>query len=262
MAQLHVEEHWTGLEGEGFPLLLIQGLGYATWAWRHQLGPLAERFRVIAFDNRGAGRSEKTPGPYSIEELADDAAGVLDGRRAHVFGISMGGYIAQTLALRHPELVERLVLGCTGTGGTDYEPLPEETRHAWESNAHLPPDEYARNTMYLSFRPGWTDEHPQHYEELIEARLLYPTPPETWRAQYDACTAFVQQATPVERIRAPTVVIHGDADRIVPYVNGVDLARRIPDAPLETFTDAGHLFFIEEPERTNQLLVEFLAPRP
>lgn len=249
-----VEEH-----GDGHPLLLIQGLGYATWAWRHQLGPLSERFRVVAFDNAGAGRSAHVPPPYSIERFADDAAAVLDGRRAHVFGISMGGYVAQTLALRHPHLVERLVLGCTGTGGPAHLPLPDETQRAWEASAHLPPEQFARNTMHLSFRPGWWEEHPQQAESLLEARLRFPTPPENWRAQYDACWDFVSRVSPVEEIASPTLVVHGDADRIVPYANGVELARRIPAARLGTFAGAGHLFFLEEPERTNELLLDFLS---
>ena len=254
MSELYVEEH-----GERHPLLLIQGLGYATWAWRYQLEPLSRLFRVIAFDNRGAGRSPKTPGPYSIDALADDAAAVLAGRRAHVFGISMGGYIAQALALRHPQLVERLVLGCTATGGPEHVDLPEETQRTWEAHAHLPPPEYVAATMHLSFRPGWREAHPERYAALVEARLEHPTPPECWRAQYDAGWEFVRRVTPVERIAAPTLVVHGTADRVVPYSNAGALARRIPGARLETLDGAGHLFFLEEPLRTNALLTEFLS---
>jgi pimeloyl-ACP methyl ester carboxylesterase len=252
---LYVEEH-----GEGFPLLLIQGLGYATWAWRHQLGPFSERFRVIAFDNRGAGRSEKTPGPYSIEGLADDAVGVLQGRRAHVLGISMGGYIAQTLALRHPELVERLVLGCTGSGGPENVTTPKATTDEWEAHAHLPTPEFARATMHLSFAPGWADEHPEELEDLLAARLEFSTPMEAWRAQYDACWGFVGRVSPLERIEAPTLVLHGDADRIVPYENGLHLARRIPHTELVTFPGTGHLLFLERPREFNEAVLRFLSP--
>ncbi len=252
--RLYAEEH-----GDGPPLLLIAGLGYAVWSWQRQLPAWSRRFRCIAIENRGAGRSPKPPGPYSIEEMADDAAETLAGRRAHVAGYSMGGYIAQTLALRHPELVERLVLVCTGTGGPEYHVIPDETNTAWLEHADQPPADYARATMPLSFRPGWTEAHPEEFEQLLADRLRHPTPPECWRAQYDACWRFVTERRPVEDIEAPTLVAHGDADRVVPYENGVELARRIPHARFERFDGAGHLLFLEEPDRFNDVVVSFLT---
>jgi len=254
VSDLHVEEH-----GDGFPLLLIQGLGYATWAWRFQLPFFAGRYRVVAFDNRGAGRSPKTPGPYTIEGLADDAAAVLAGRRAHVLGISMGGYVAQALALRHPQLVERLVLCCTGSGGPRNVTTPKATTDAWEAHAHLPPHEFARASMPLAFAPGWTEEHPELYEQLLAARLEFPTPPETWRAQYDACWDFVGRVSPLEEIAARTLVVHGTADRIVPYENALHLVDRIPQAELATFEDAGHLVFVERPDAFNDRVLRSLT---
>jgi 3-oxoadipate enol-lactonase len=180
--RLYAEEH-----GEGHPLLLLTGLGYAIWSWRRQLPEWSKHFRCIAVENRGTGRSPKPPGPTSIEEMADDAAEMLGGRRAHVCGYSMGGYLAQALALRHPDLVERLVLVCTATGGPDVAPTPAETQETWLAHADRPPPEFARATMPLSFRPGWTDEHPDEFEELLSSRLEFPTPAQSWRAQYDAC---------------------------------------------------------------------------
>lgn len=252
--RLYREEH-----GDGHPLLLITGLGYAIWSWQYQLPDWSRRYRCIAVENRGTGRSPRPPGPYSIEEMADDAAEMLDGRVAHVAGFSMGGYVAQTLALRHPQLVERLVLVCTATGGPNVVPTPQETTAAWLANADRPPPEFARATMPLSFRPGWTDEHPDEFERLLRDRLEFPTPPECWRAQYDACLEWSARVTPVEEIAAPTLVVHGDADRIVAYANGVELARRIPGSRFETFAGAGHLLFLEEPKRFNALVAEFLV---
>ena len=252
--RLYAEEH-----GDGHPLLLLTGLGYAIWSWQRQIPAWSRRFRVVAVENRGTGRSPKPPGPYSIEQMADDAAGMLDSRRAHVAGFSMGGYIAQTLALRHPQLVERLVLMCTGTGSPAYARLPAETRAAWDAFADRTPQEFARNTMPFSFAPGWTDEHPGEFEQLLRDRLKFPTPQEAWRAQYDACEAFVDRISPVEEIAVPTLVLHGDADRVVPYENGVELARRTPGAELVTFRGGGHLFFIEQHERVNATVVAFLA---
>ena len=196
--ELYTEEH-----GDGPPLLLLTGLGYAIWSWQRQLPDWSQRFRCIAVENRGTGRSPKPPGPYTIEELADDAAEALAGRRAHVAGFSMGGYIAQTLAVRHPELVDRLVLVCTATGGAGLTPTPPETVAAWEANSGRSPEEFARATMPLSFRPGWTDEHPEEFEALLADRLEYPTPPECWSAQYAACLDWTVRVTPVEQIEAP-----------------------------------------------------------
>ena len=125
LIELHVEER-----GEGFPLLLIQGLGWSKWGSRAQWDDYAERRRVLAFDNRGTGLSAKPEGTYTVEELADDAASVLDARgiaSADVYGHSLGGFIALTLALRRPELVRSLVLVGTGPGGPEHEPLPRET---------------------------------------------------------------------------------------------------------------------------------------
>jgi 3-oxoadipate enol-lactonase len=252
--RLHVEEH-----GDGAPLLLLNGLGYANWAWQRQLPDWPQRFRLVAVENRGTGRSPQPPGPYSLEEMADDAAEMLDGRRAHVCGYSMGGYLAQALALRHPDLVDRLVLVCTATGGPNVVRQPRETADCWAANAGRPPHEFARATMPLSFRPGWTDEHPDEFEALLRDRLEFPTPPECWRAQYDACNDWLARVSPVEEIAAPTLVVHGDADRIVPYENGVELARRLPNVLFETFDGAGHLLFLEEPARFNRLVADFLA---
>jgi 3-oxoadipate enol-lactonase len=254
--RLHVEEH-----GSGPPLLLIQGLGYAIWAWRNQLAPLATRHRVIAFDNRGAGRSDKPPGPYSIADLATDAAGVLDERAvtaAAVVGLSMGGFIAQTLALTRPDLVGRLVLVGTSPGGPDAMPQPAETREAWLAARDLPPEEFARATMPYSLAPGWTDAHPAVYESLLAARLEFPTPPEAWAAQYAACEDFLARGAPVEQIQAPTLVVHGLLDRVVDPHNGELLARRIPDARLLPIPGCGHQVPLEAPDRFNDAVLEFL----
>jgi 3-oxoadipate enol-lactonase len=260
VSDLYVEEH-----GDGFPLLLITGLGYAVWCWTRQLAAFAQRHRTIAFDHRGSGRSFKPPGPYSIELLADDAASVLEARgieRAHVLGHSMGGYVGQALALRRPELVERLVLVATSAGGPDSFPQPQATSEAWAAAAGLPPEEFARTTWPLSWREGWPAEHPDEYEELFRVRLEFPTPPECWAEQFEACAAFLNEGAPVEQIASPTLVVHGDRDRVVDYRNGGQLAERIPNARLETFAAHGHLVPLEAPERFNAIVLDFLRLRP
>ena len=232
------------------------------WCWEELREQLGAELNLNAFDNRGAGRSDKPAGPYTIAQLADDAAGVLDGlglARVAVLGHSMGGYIAQELALRHPSRVRSLVLVGTASGGPATLPVPKTTLDIWLANAHLPPPEYVRATMHLSFAPGWTDDHPSEYEAFIEARLEYPTPPEAWRAQFDAANAWSAAARPVEEIRVPTLVIHGDADRVLPVENGREIARRIPGAELRELPGRGHVLNLEEPDEFNGIVLDFLS---
>lgn len=241
---------WVEREGDGVPLLLIAGLGYACWCWRELREALRGEADVVAFDNRGAGRSDKPDGPYSIALLADDAAAVLEAeglRDAHVLGHSMGGYIAQTLALRHPERVRSLVLVGTSPGGPGTAPVPQETLEVWKLAGTLPPAEYARRSMPKSFAPGWTERHPQEFERVLARRLEFPTPAANWRAQFDACVEFVAQGAAVEAIRQPALVIHGEEDRVVPHENGVLLARRLPRGRLESLPNTGHLPMLEDP---------------
>ena len=254
--ELDVEEH-----GDGFPFLLIQGLGYSKWASRAQIADYAERRRVLAFDNRGTGLSPKPPGPYTIEELADDAASVLDARRissADVYGHSLGGFIALTLALRRPELVRALVLVGTGPGGPSHEPLPPETLETWMSVVGLPLDEAVRRTLPTAFAPGWIDGHPAEYAKWLAARLDPPTPPECWRAQLEAGRAFVEKGVPVEEITAPALVVHGDLDCVIPLSNGRLLAERLWNAELVVLPGRGHVPMLEEPAEFSAVVCAFL----
>jgi 3-oxoadipate enol-lactonase len=254
--ELHVEEH-----GEGFPLLLVQGLGYAKWASRAQVPMYAERRRVLAFDNRGTGLSPKPSGPYSMELLADDAASVLDARgiaQADVYGHSMGGFIALTLALRRPELVRSLVLVGTGPGGPDHVPLPRETLDVWMSVAGLPPEQAVRRTLPTAFPPGWTEAHPEEFEQWLAARVHPPTPPECWWAQFNASVAYKEHGVAVERIDTPALVVHGARDNVVPVENGQLLAARLPNAELVVLPGGGHVPMLEQPVEFGALVCGFL----
>jgi 3-oxoadipate enol-lactonase len=254
---LHAE-----VAGDGPPLLLIQGLGYATWAWQRQVPALAGLATTIAFDNRGSGRSDKPDAPYSIGLLADDALAVLSElgpAPADVAGFSMGGYVALTLAHRYPDAVRSLTLLATTCGGEGALGVPEETKAAWRRASSLDPAAFARETMPLSFAPGWADEHPDELERWLVARLAHPTPPFAWRRQYAACEAFLEHGIAAEKIAQRALVVHGTADRVVPYANAGLLAARLPECRLVRLDGAGHLALLERPDDVNTAIARHLA---
>ena len=209
---------------------------------------LSQKFHTISLDNRGAGRSDFLSGPISIKMMADDVARIISEcalGSVHVIGHSMGGYIALTLAKDHPDLVLSLVLVCTAAGGEACVPVPESTLERWREAAPLPPSDFARRTMPLSFAPDWVNKHPDAFEGYLTARLTFPTLPLAWAAQFVACEDYLSSEFPVEEISQPSLVIHGVADRVVPFENGQDLARRLPRGQLLTYRDGGHLCFLE-----------------
>jgi pimeloyl-ACP methyl ester carboxylesterase len=195
-----------------------------------------------------------------MEQFADDAVSVLQAlgvESAHVIGLSMGGFIAQLVALRQPGRVRSLVLVGTSPGGAEHVPVPAETLDAWLANAHLPPEEFARRTMHLSFSVGWSEAHPELVEELVAARLEHPTPSECWRAQFAATGPFLVTGAPVEEIHVPVLVVHGAADRVVPISNGQLLARRISGAELVVVPGVGHVVPLEAPDTFDRLVEDF-----
>jgi 3-oxoadipate enol-lactonase len=240
--------------GSGAPLLLIQGLGYARWGWEPLVGPLAESYRVITFDNRGVGDSDAPPGPYDTATMAADAVGVLDAlgiEKAHVMGASLGGMIAQMVALEHPDRVDRLVLACTTPGG-DAHPMPRVTVRLFAEAADLPQEESVRR--FTANALGTTGP----LEAIVARRLSRPQDPFAWNAQAVAAQGHDATAR-LGEITAPTLVLHGTADRVVDPRNAELLGERITDARVELLPDLGHLFFWDDPDRTAELVRGFLG---
>jgi 3-oxoadipate enol-lactonase len=245
--------------GGGPPLLLIQGLGYAgSWGWGPVLEPLARSFRVLSFDNRGIGGSDRPAGPYSAGQMAGDALAVLDAAgvdHAHVVGASLGGMVAQELALASPERVDRLVLACTTPGGPGAFPMPEKTVRLITQPLDLPVVErfrvFVRNALSEPYDDAIVDA-------ITELRIAEAQPLEAWQAQAAAGMAHDAHDR-VAGIAAPTLVLTGTADEVVDPRNSELLAELIPGARLERFEGAGHLFFWQEPARSVALLEEFLG---
>ena len=253
-SKLYVEER-----GTGEAVLLVAGLGQGMWAWRYVVDLLATRWRTITFDARGTGRSPRIDRECSIRSFAEDALEILGGRAAHVVGLSMGGYIALTLALQRPELVRSLVLAGTGAGGPDRVPRPDDVRDGFNAALSLPYERFVRSTLHYAFAPGWTERNPERIEEIVAARLAHPAGFDTIQAHADACYRYYAEGIEVERVVAPALVLHGDADRIVPVENGRSLARRLPNASYVELPGRGHNLPLEDPEGFVRLMEDFYA---
>jgi pimeloyl-ACP methyl ester carboxylesterase len=250
--------------GAGAPVLLVMGLGMNATGWWRTVPVLAEAgLKVIAFDNRGVGRSSRPPGPYSVPQMADDCAAVLDAAgeaSAHVYGISLGGMIAQELALRHPERVRSLVLGATTPGGRQAVPLPDDVRAFFERRADMPAEEAVWASVPYNYGPTTRAHHAQRIGEDVAQRLRFPIEPDGYRAQLAAAldhSALDRVSTLTHR----TLVVHGDADVMVPPGNGELLARAIPDAELELLPGAGHLYPTDAPD-ADRRVAQFLLSAP
>jgi 3-oxoadipate enol-lactonase len=243
-------------------VLLVMGLGMTATSWWRTVPVLAERLRVLSFDNRGVGRSTRPPGPYTVAQMADDAVAVLDAAgeaSAHVYGVSLGGMIAQEVALRHPEHVRRLVLGASTPGGAPAVAADPETLAFFRRRAAMPAEEAVWASVPYNYAAWTGGDHGQRVAEDIVERLRFPIEPEPYRAQLAAALghdAFARLGS----IRAPSLVVHGLEDRMVPPANARLLADEIPDAALVLLPGAGHLYFTDEP-RADREIARFLSAR-
>lgn len=245
--------------GTGSPLILIMGLRRNLTWWYRQIPELSRHYRVVAFDNRGAGRSDKPVMEYSISLFADDTAGLMDVlgiQKAHILGISMGGYIAQELALRHPDKVRSLLLGCTSCGGSRAVLMSQERTKKFTANDGLTPTEILRKDMDIYFSDGFIANHPDEVKEFIEISLQYYQPADAFLRQFAACLKH-DTADRLGGIRVPVFIATGDDDPLVPSANSLILKELLPGAELCVFPGCRHCFFIEESEIFNRKAIEF-----
>lgn len=245
--------------GSGEPLLLIQGMSANHKAWGRPFSSLLERdFEVIAFDNRGMGLSRKVTEAFSIAEMAADTAALLEALEigsAHVLGISMGGMIAQELALAHPEKLRSLTIGCSYCGGEGSQLMdPADFQGLVEAMSSGDAQRVFRAMYELNLSPGFRAEE-SRFAEFVEMAEALPAARETIGLQVQAIMAHDTRAR-LPNIAAPTLVIHGTVDRVLGYPNGPLIASLVPGARLETYEDVGHMFWWEQPERTAELVRE------
>ena len=247
--------------GAGDPLVLIMGHGGDHLAWGFQFRVFAEHHRVIAFDNRGAGQTDQPDHPYSTRQMAADTVGLMDVLgidRAHVLGVSMGGMIAQELALAHPGRVRSLQLHVTYARPDAY--LRARLQTARRERAALSRDVAVASTLFWLFARTTYEDRPELVEAILQTALANPHP--------QSLTGFVQQADAclthdaldrLVAIRCPTLVTAATDDILIPAALCREIAARIPGAEFRLIENAGHVPFWECPDRFNTLCLDFIA---
>ena len=251
-------------QGIGPDLVLITGVGYSSWFWHPLLAGLADHFRVTVFDNRGTGDSDKPAGPYTIEMMAADTAGLIDTLGigpAFVLGHSLGGYVAQRLVASRPELVSHLILASTNLGGRQVIPITPEALQVL-TNRSGEPLELIRRGIAIATHSRFGESRPEFIHQMVAYRLTNPVPPAQYTAQVmaGAATAAWSEAqikANMAAITMPTLILFGEDDRVVPPGNAQLLAAQIPQAQVVMLPNTGHLFPLEDPAGTIAALCHF-----
>jgi pimeloyl-ACP methyl ester carboxylesterase len=256
---IYYEEH-----GSGEPLLLIMGWGCNAATWKPQVPGLAERFRVITFDNRGVGRTSAPKPAYLIADMVDDTRGLLDAldiERAHVFGISMGGMIAQELAINFPERIDALALGCTSPGSRRAAGHRELLKNISEFNARVGSDGPSLEWFQDFLKRLWTDgaisRSHTHLQDFVLSMIRFPPTQHGLRNQSHA-VAMHDTYDRLSQIQHRTLVMTGDKDGLIDCENSLILAGRIPNADLKIFPGLKHAFHLEAAARVNTVLIDFI----
>lgn len=247
--------------GTGAPLILIGGYTMVKEAWGLQVEGLSSHFRILTFDNRGVGESSIPEGPFTIADMASDVIGLMDGlsiKRANVFGISMGGLIAQVLALDYPERVMKVALGCTTPGGKGaIAPKPHVLEALSKAaDPSVDPATAVKMRVPMLFGREFLENEPERLDSWVQMAVRYAPTPQGAAGQLRALSRFnVRDRLP--QIRCPVLVLTGSEDLVMDPENSRILAREIPGASLYVVQGAGHLFFLERPDEVNRVLIEF-----
>lgn len=250
--------------GSGKALVLIAGLGYPLWQWHKMVPYLAEHFQVITFDNRGVGQSVKPSGPYSAQMLAADTVGLLNVlgiEKAAIMGHSMGGFVAQAMALDFPEKVSKLILCSTNFGGPNHVPVTPEAFAVLSDTTSDPLSRFT-NGLKVSTAPGWADAHPDMVKEWTEWRIANPIDMAGYQSQLAIGLALTSEEAAFEKklpnISVPTLILFGAHDKVVPPENAALLQKQIQGSRTAIIPDAGHFFPIEVPEVASQIVIDFI----
>jgi pimeloyl-ACP methyl ester carboxylesterase len=245
--------------GEGPYLILIEGLGASLYLWEKQIPELSKHFTVIAYDNRGVGKTDKPAGPYTINMMAKDLAGLMDALdipKADILGVSMGGFIAQEFTLLYPEKVNKLVIAATSAGGKDHVPMSQETL-----SLVLAASGESRDIIKKKLALVYTKEYlsnKETIEHLVDLRIQNPQSPEAYQAQAMAGMTF-DRSEEVKNINKPTIILGATEDLLVPVQNSYNLNKKINNSKLKIFKGYGHQFFVEDAVEFNNEVINFLT---
>ena len=254
------------VRGSGDPLLMVMGMGASSASWDPELlAKLANSFQVITYDNRGTGLSDKPDIPYSLRMFADDGAALLDSLglgRVHLFGVSMGGMIAQEFAINHGPRLQTLTLGCTTFGGKRAVPPPPESIALLTAPRDgASEEEIMRRGWPLAYSAGYLRDHRDRLEARIPRLLANPTPVFAYKRHLEA-TYGLKTYDRLSEIHTPTLVITGGGDVLIPAKNSEILAEQISGARLHIIPTVGHAFFNEAPEEFLKVFVPFIQAHP
>lgn len=247
--------------GKGHPLLMIRGLGSNAAHWYSQIPDLAAHYRVITFDNRGIARSPDPGGDFTVPMMAADTLGLMDALeldRPHVMGLSMGGMIAQELAINHPGRVAGLILACTHPGGRHQIRPSKQVEAIFTRMVYEDTPEAKRNAAPSLFDPRTLEERPHLALEYTQVSLKHPAGAGILTKQWEAVLGH-DTFDRIHRIKASTLVLTGDADLLIPPENSGILTRCIPDARLKIVPGGGHQILVEQPMLCNRAILDFLA---
>ncbi|QUI23641.1 alpha/beta hydrolase [Vallitalea pronyensis] len=249
------------IHGSGEPLVLIEGLGYATWMWYKQIERLSQHYKVIVFDNRGVGKTDMPDEEYTIELFAADMAELLDAlgiKKAHILGVSMGGYVAQEFALSYPEYVDKLILCSTTFGGPNCIPIPEATLSMmFKGGGDYKSEDDIKKVISIALDEKNLSKHEDVLVKIMEEKMAHPQPKFAYNRQLMASAGFNTEER-LCKVKAETLILAGRGDRVVPWENSQLIQNKIPHSRCEVLEGAGHVFFMEQPALTNKLIVDFL----
>lgn len=250
--------------GEGVPLVLIEGLAQNINMWKYQIENLKDHFKIVAFDLRGNGKSDKPISGYSVDIFADDTIGLireLKLEKPNILGVSLGGFVALKILHKYGKEIDKGILVNTAYGGPNYIPPSMDVLNIMlTGGGGKTPFEKGFNSLALGFTEKFVKEKREIIEEIVNSLLENPQPPYAYQGQAMAGASFNMEKE-VKEIENEVLVIIGEKDKVVPKQNGINLKNSLKNSKLHIIKDAGHLCFIEKPEEFNEVVKNFLLGR-
>jgi len=246
--------------GNGTPVLCFSGFGCSNYLFKPLAEALKLKYKFILPDNRGMGKSPFVTAPYDIRDLAEDGLNLMDDlgiKSFHVMGISMGGFIAESLYFLRPAAVMKMALLCTMGPGPDFAPIQNITTRQLQGLYQMPLEQRARIGVKMTTHPDFEIENPVCYESVVQMRILNPADFEQSMYQFDAIQRFLADELPLNEIKVSVLAFCGADDRTVPSENSVILSQKIERGKVVMLDTADHLFFFEKQEETARVVEEF-----